>query len=101
VELLPCNPNGANESCNIDVQSNNNIGTSLVADNIWTLYFDGSKMQDGSRAGCILIDPHKKQCILSRRLEFECTNNNFEYKALILGFKKSHQLEGRNPQGNW
>jgi hypothetical protein len=24
---------------------------------IWTLYFDGSKSQEGSGAGCILIDP--------------------------------------------
>jgi len=28
---------------------------------IWTLYFDGSKSQEGSRAGCILIHPKGKQ----------------------------------------
>jgi hypothetical protein len=42
---------------------------------VWTLYFDGSKSQEGSRAGCILIDPKGKQNFLSCRLEFECTNN--------------------------
>jgi hypothetical protein len=27
---------------------------------MWTLYFDGSKLQEGSGAGCILIDPKGK-----------------------------------------
>jgi hypothetical protein len=27
---------------------------------VWTLYFDGSKLQEGSGAGCILIDPKGK-----------------------------------------
>jgi hypothetical protein len=27
---------------------------------VWTLYFDGSKSQEGSGAGCILIDPKGK-----------------------------------------
>jgi hypothetical protein len=27
---------------------------------IWTLYFDGSKSQEGLGAGCILIDPKGK-----------------------------------------
>jgi hypothetical protein len=27
---------------------------------MWTLYFDGSKSQEGSGAGCILIDPKGK-----------------------------------------
>jgi hypothetical protein len=27
---------------------------------VWTLYFDGSKSQEGSGVGCILIDPKGK-----------------------------------------
>jgi hypothetical protein len=27
---------------------------------VWALYFDGSKSQEGSEAGCILIDPKGK-----------------------------------------
>jgi hypothetical protein len=38
---------------------------------IWTIYFDGSKSQEGSGAGCILIDPKGKRHFLSCRLEFE------------------------------
>jgi ribonuclease HI len=59
---------------------------------IWTLYFDGSKSQEGSGAGCILIDPKGKQNFLSCRLEFECTNNTVEYEALVQGIKKSIDL---------
>jgi ribonuclease HI len=59
---------------------------------VWTLYFDGSKSQEGSGAGCILIDPKGKQNFLSCRLEFECTNNTVEYEALVQGLKKSIDL---------
>ncbi len=46
LELLPFSVAGANESYNIDIHSNSNcsIGRNIVANNIWTLYFDGSKM---------------------------------------------------------
>ena len=59
---------------------------------IWTLYFDGSKSQEGLGAGCILIDPKGKFHFLSCRLEFECTNNTVEYEALAQGLKKSIDL---------
>jgi ribonuclease HI len=59
---------------------------------IWTIYFDGYKSQEGSGAGCILIDPKGKCHFLSCRLEFECTNNTTEYKSLVQGLKKSIDL---------
>jgi hypothetical protein len=59
---------------------------------VWTLYFDGNKSQEGSRAGCILIDSKGKQNFMSCRLEFECTNNTIEYVALVQGLKKSIDL---------
>jgi hypothetical protein len=59
---------------------------------IWTLYFDGSKSQEGSGAGCILIDQKGKCHFLSCRLEFECTNNTVEYEALVQGLKKAIDL---------
>jgi ribonuclease HI len=55
-------------------------------------YFDGSKSQEGSREGCILIEPKRKRNFLSCRLEFECTNNTVEYEALVQGLKKSIDL---------
>ena len=31
----------------------------VVVSDFWTLFFDGSKTLEGSRAGCVLIDPKK------------------------------------------
>jgi hypothetical protein len=44
-------------------------------DQIWSLYFDGSKSKEGVGAGCIIIDPAGNKTLLDCRLEFECTNN--------------------------
>jgi hypothetical protein len=59
---------------------------------IWTLYFDGSKSQEGSGAGCLLIDPKGKCHFFSYRLEFKCTNNNAEYEALAQGLNRTIDL---------
>ena len=56
---------------------------------VWMLYFDGSKSQEGSGERFILIDPKGKHNFLSYRLEFECTNNTAEYEALVQGLKKA------------
>jgi hypothetical protein len=48
---------------------------------IWSLYFDGSKSKEGAGAGCIIIDPAGNKTLLACRLEFECTNNTAEYEA--------------------
>jgi ribonuclease HI len=49
-------------------------------------------LQEGSRAGSILIDPKGKCHFLSCRLEFECTNNIIDYEALVQELKKSIDL---------
>jgi hypothetical protein len=56
---------------------------------VWTLHFHGYKLQEGSGAGCILIDPKGKHNLFSWRLEFECTNNTIENEALVQGLKKA------------
>jgi hypothetical protein len=66
---------------------------------VWTLYFDGSKSQEGSGAGCILINPKGKRHFLSCRLEFECTNNTVEYEALVQGLKKAIDLKRPRIEG--
>jgi hypothetical protein len=56
---------------------------------IWSLYFDGSKSKEGASAGCIIIDPTGNKTLMFCRLEFECTNNDEEYEALLQGLRKS------------
>lgn len=57
LDLLP-SPTGENDHCRV---SSNNNSTSVVPSpctyDMCTLYFDGSKMQEGSGDGCVLIDP--------------------------------------------
>lgn len=55
----------------------------------WSLYFDGSKSNDGAREGCILVIPEGEKMMLSCRLKFECTSNIAEYKPLIQGLYKA------------
>lgn len=55
----------------------------------WSLYFDGSKSNDGVGAGCILIYPKGEKTMLSCRLEVECTKYIVEYEALIQGLYKA------------
>ena len=60
------------------------------------MYFDGSKTQEGSGAGCVLIYQEKNKHLLSCILEFECTNNTAKYEALIQGLKKAIEFKVRN-----
>jgi ribonuclease HI len=76
----------------IEQESNKKEEKGDCRSQIWTIYFDGSKSQEGSGTGCILIDPKGKRHFLSCRLEFECTNNTTKYEALVQGLKKSIDL---------
>ncbi|KAH9295248.1 hypothetical protein KI387_038836, partial [Taxus chinensis] len=53
----------------------------------FTLFFDGSKCQQGGGVGIILIPPWETPIPLTYKLNFECTNNMVEYEALILGLE--------------
>ena len=60
------------------------------------MYFDGSKTQEGSGAGCVLIDPDKNKHFIFCRLEFECTNNTVDYESLVRGLRKSTEQNVKN-----
>jgi ribonuclease HI len=68
----------------------------LDGNQIWSLYFDGSKSKEGAGAVCIIIDPAGKKTLLACRLEFECTNNTAEYEALLQGLRKSLDMHIQN-----
>ena len=70
--------------------------STIEVDSFWTLFFYGSKTLEGSRAGCVLIDPKKNKHFLSCRLEFECTNNTTKYEALVQGLRKAIELKVEN-----
>ena len=49
------------------------------------MFFDGSKMLNGSGAGVILVSPrgHKLSYVL--QIHFDSSNNEVEYEALLYG----------------
>ncbi|CAN6710299.1 unnamed protein product [Malus baccata var. baccata] len=65
----------------IDVE----IGMVMTRDNYWTMYFDGSSTSSSAGAGIVIQSPHSDRWYFSLKLDFECTNNQAEYEALIIG----------------
>jgi ribonuclease HI len=63
---------------------------------IWSLYFDGSKSKEGASAGCVIIDLAGNKTLIACRLEFECTNNTAEYEALLQGLRKALDMNIQN-----
>ena len=70
-------------NCTDLVSSSCNFSLELTNPNIWTLYFDGSRNKEGAGVGFLLIDLHGNRTMIACLLEFECTNNVAEYKALM------------------
>jgi ribonuclease HI len=54
----------------------------------WTIFCDGSWGTFGAGAAAMLISPSKIKTCYAARLDFNCTNNIAEYKALLLGLQK-------------
>ncbi|GJW85021.1 reverse transcriptase domain-containing protein, partial [Tanacetum coccineum] len=59
----------------------------------WKLYTDGASSSDGSGAGLILIDPKGKEYTYALRFEFETTNNEAEYEALLARLRIVQEME--------
>ena len=63
-----------------------------VQSELWTMYFDGSLMKTGARAGLLFILPlgvHMRYVI---RIHFAASNNITEYEALVNGLKIAIEL---------
>ena len=91
-DKLDCNINYVNcvnsiTEKNLNHADANKIGLSINLD-IWTLFFDGSKSQEGDRASCLLINPKGENSFLYCILELDYTNNTAQYEALVQGLKK-------------
>jgi ribonuclease HI len=61
--------------------------------NSWTMYFDGSKKNEGAGAGVILISPKGDKLRYVLQMGFKLpSNNEAEYEALIHGMKMAKAL---------
>ncbi|GJT42089.1 reverse transcriptase domain-containing protein [Tanacetum coccineum] len=66
----------------------------------WTLFTDESSCVDGCGAGVILTDPEGVEFTYALRFQFEATNNEAEYEALIAGLRIAEKIGVQSLQVN-
>ncbi|KAM1475978.1 hypothetical protein ACFXTO_038016 [Malus domestica] len=49
------------------------------------MYFDGSSTSSSAGVGIVIQSPHNDRWYFSLKLDFDCTNNQAEYEALVIG----------------
>ncbi|XP_060969727.1 uncharacterized protein LOC133036959 [Cannabis sativa] len=62
----------------------------------WKLFVDGASNEQGSGAGVILILPEGFKFHYALRFQFDASNNEAEYEALIAGLKIADALKVKN-----
>ncbi|GJR77169.1 reverse transcriptase domain-containing protein [Tanacetum coccineum] len=71
----------------------------------WVLYTDGASSAKGSGIGLILINPTMTEYTYALRLNFESTNNQAEYEALLAGLRIAKKMGVQslsvNVDSNW
>jgi ribonuclease HI len=61
----------------------------------WTMFFDGSKMLNGSGAGVVLVSPKGDRLSYVLQIHFDSSNNEAEYEALLYGLRMAISLSVR------
>ncbi|GJV19083.1 reverse transcriptase domain-containing protein [Tanacetum coccineum] len=67
-----------------------------IIPNPWTLSMDGFSCLEGSGAGLILINPERIEFTYALGFEFNASNNEAEYEALIVGLHIAKQMGVQN-----
>ncbi|GJR53206.1 reverse transcriptase domain-containing protein [Tanacetum coccineum] len=62
----------------------------------WILFTDGSSCLEGSGARLILINPEGVEFAYALRFEFDASNNEAEYEALMAGLRIAEQMGVQN-----
>ncbi|KAM2366278.1 hypothetical protein ACFX1X_004986 [Malus domestica] len=68
------------------------IGMVDKRDNYWTMYFDGLSTSSSAGVEIVIQSPNHDRWYFSLKLDFECTNNQAEYEALVIGLDILHDL---------
>ncbi|GJW76991.1 reverse transcriptase domain-containing protein [Tanacetum coccineum] len=62
----------------------------------WTIFTDGSWCLEGSGVGLILTSPEGKEFTYALRFEFDASNNEAEYEALVASLRIAEQMGVKN-----
>ncbi|XP_068344175.1 uncharacterized protein [Pyrus communis] len=63
-----------------------------IRDNYWTMYFDGFSTLVSADVGIVIQSPNHSHWYFFLEFDFDCTNNQVEYEALIIGLGVLHDL---------
>lgn len=58
-----------------------------MSNQLWDLYFDGSRNKDGVGVGVMLVSPNGDKFYATFKLSFPCSNNVAKYESLIQGLE--------------
>ncbi|GJR55546.1 reverse transcriptase domain-containing protein [Tanacetum coccineum] len=67
----------------------------------WTLFTDGSSCQEGSGAELILTNPEGIKFTYALRFEFDASNNEAKYEALVAGLRRADQIGVQNLEAKY
>ncbi|KAI5327752.1 hypothetical protein L3X38_027148 [Prunus dulcis] len=65
---------------------------------LWTLFVDGSSNAQGCGAGLVLVSPDKVTLDYALRFNFQASNNEAEYEALLAGLRLAKEMDARQIQ---
>ncbi|KAK7281396.1 hypothetical protein RIF29_09353 [Crotalaria pallida] len=63
-----------------------------ISQNLWSVYVDGSSNKKGAGAGVIIENPEGLCMEYSLKFEFQTSNNQEEYEAVLAGLKMVHEF---------
>ncbi|XP_071713006.1 uncharacterized protein [Rutidosis leptorrhynchoides] len=76
-----------------DTKNSTQVITPKIENEEWKLYTDDASSSDGSGAGLMLVNPEGKEFTYAFRFEFDTTNNEAEYEALLVGLRMAKELK--------
>ena len=62
---------------------------------LWKIFVDGSSNENGSGVGIILISPEGHRFHTVLKFEFEASNNEAKYEALLVGLRVEKELKAK------
>ncbi|XP_073152958.1 uncharacterized protein [Henckelia pumila] len=59
---------------------------------VWRVFVDGANSVGGSGVGVILVSPTQEKIKIAIKLDFQASNNEAEYEAVIAGMKQAREV---------
>ncbi|XP_066324055.1 uncharacterized protein [Miscanthus floridulus] len=66
--------------------------STVVDQECWMMYFDGSLMKKGARVGLVFVSPHGVRMRYAICIHFSVSNNVAKYEALVNGLRIAIEL---------